>query len=255
MQPVWPVLRRNTAPAVVLICGILAWQAASTIYKIPPWLVPSPADIFLASRDFIGVLPYHTLATTLVTLAGFGAAAVFGFVLALPLTAWPFFKRTVYPFLLVLQSMPKIAIAPLLLMWVGFGASSKIIIVFLVCFFPVVLAAISGLESVPEPLLDIARSFSAPWWRVYLKIRIPYSLPYFFMGLKVSVTLAVTGAVVGEFVASREGLGFLILNGVQQFNTPLAFAAMLLLGVLTIVLYGLVTIIETVFVRFAARDK
>jgi NitT/TauT family transport system permease protein len=255
MQSVLPMLRRNTAPLVVFVCVVAAWQAASMVYKIPSWLIPSPSDIFNATREFFGVLPYHTLATTLVTLAGFAAAAVFGFALALPLTAWPFFKRTVYPFLLVLQSMPKIAIAPLLLMWVGFGAESKIIIVFLVCFFPIVLAAISGLDAVPQPLLDIARSFSTPWWRVYLKIRIPYSLPYFFMGLKVSVTLAVTGAVVGEFVASKEGLGFLILNGVQQFNTPLAFAAMLLLGALTVVLYGVVAAIESVFVRYSVRGQ
>ena len=255
MQSVIPVLRRNTAPFIALICLLVTWQAVSAVYKIPSWLIPSPADIFYAGRDFLGVLPYHTLATTIVTLAGFIAAAVFGFVMALPLTAWPFFKKTVYPFLMVLQSMPKVAIAPLLLMWVGFGAESKIIIVFLVCFFPIILAAISGLDAVPQPLLDIARSFSTPWWRVYLKIRIPYSLPYFFMGLKVSVTLAVTGAVVGEFVASKEGLGYLILNGVQQFNTPLAFAAMLILGLLTVVLYGLVAAVEATFGRYAVKEK
>jgi NitT/TauT family transport system permease protein len=255
MQTVMPMLRRNTAPLAAFVVFLLVWQGASAIYKIPSWLIPSPADIFYATREFLGVLPYHTFATTIVTLAGFVAAAVFAFVMALPLTAWPFFKKTVYPFLLVLQSMPKIAIAPLLLMWVGFGAESKIIIVFLVCFFPIVLAAISGLEAVPQPLLDIARSFSTPWWRVYLKIRIPYSLPYFFMGLKVSVTLAVTGAVVGEFVASKEGLGYLILNGVQQFNTPLAFTAMLILGLLTVVLYGLVAMVESFFGRYAVKEK
>jgi len=255
MQSVVPLLRRNTAPVAALVGFLAVWQAISAFYKVPSWLIPSPADILYATRDFFGILPYHTFATTMVTVAGFVAAAAFAFVIALPLTAWPFFKKTVYPFLMVLQSMPKIAIAPLLLMWVGFGAESKIIIVFLVCFFPMVLAEISGLDAVPKPLLDIARSFSTPWWRVYLKIRIPYSLPYFFMGLKVSVTLAVTGAVVGEFVASKEGLGYLILNGVQQFNTPLAFAAMLILGLLTVVLYGLVALIESTFSRYATREK
>jgi NitT/TauT family transport system permease protein len=154
-----------------------------------------------------------------------------------------------------LQSMPKIAIAPLLLMWIGFGAGSKIVIVFLVCFFPIVIAAVTGLNAPPAPLIDIARSFSTPAWRVYLKIRIPYSLPFVFIGLKVAITLAVTGAVVGEFVAAKEGLGYLILNGVQQFNTPLAFVAIVILGILTVVFYGLVAVAERLIVRWDTSER
>ena len=242
--------KRYGPPVLTILLMITAWEFISRAYKVPTWLLPAPTDIYRATVEWIGLLPQHTYATAYVTVVGFLTAAFLGFAIAIALTASGFFMRTMYPILLSLQSMPKIAIAPLLLMWVGFGAGSKIIIVFLVCFFPIVIAGVTGLTAPPAPLIDIARSFSTPTWRVYAKIRIPYSLPYLFIGLKVAITLAITGAVVGEFVAAKEGLGFLILNGVQQFNTPLAFAAMLILGLLTVLFYGVVAGIERLFVHW-----
>jgi NitT/TauT family transport system permease protein len=243
-------VKRYGPPILTILLMVAVWEGVSRAYKIPTWLLPAPTDIYSATKEWIGLLPQHTYATAYVTVVGFLFAAALGFLIAVGLTASAFFMRTMYPILMSLQSMPKIAIAPLLLMWVGFGAGSKIVIVFLVCFFPIVIAAVTGLSAPPAPLIDIARSFSTPTWRVYTKIRVPYSLPYVFIGLKVAITLAVTGAVVGEFVAAKEGLGFLILNGVQQFNTPLAFAAMLILGVLTVVFYGMVAGAERLVVHW-----
>jgi NitT/TauT family transport system permease protein len=243
-------VRSLIPPAVALIGLLVLWQVICDFYSVPTWLLPAPSTIAKSAAEWSGLLPQHAYATAYVTAIGFAAAAVVGFAIAIALTASPFFMRTAYPLLLSLQSMPKIAIAPLLLMWVGFGPASKIIIVFLVCFFPIVVSGVAGLNAVPSALIDLARSFSTPWWRVYTKIRIPYSLPHLFVGLKVAITLAVTGAVVGEFVASKEGLGFLILNGVQQFNTPLAFAAMVLLGFLTILFYGVVALAEMILLRW-----
>lgn len=243
-------IKRYAPPIATILLMVAVWEAISRIYKVPTWLLPAPTDIYSATVEWVGLLPQHTYATAYVTVIGFLTAAALGFLIAIGLTASPFFTRTMYPILLSLQSMPKIAIAPLLLMWVGFGAGSKIVIVFLVCFFPIVIAGVTGLNAPPAPLIDIARSFSTPTWRVYTKIRVPYSLPYLFIGLKVAITLAVTGAVVGEFVAAKEGLGFLILNGVQQFNTPLAFAAMIVLGLLTVLFYGVVAGVERLTVHW-----
>ncbi len=237
-------------PTLTLAFLLLVWEVVARVWRIPSWLLPSPVDIVVSAYTWAELLPNNIYATTYVTVVGFLLATVIGYGFAIGLTASPFFMRTAYPLLLALQSLPKIAIAPILLMWVGFGPASKIIIVFLVCFFPIIISGISGLNAPPAALIDIARSFKTPRWRLYSKIRIPYSMPYLFIGLKVSITLAVIGAVVGEFVAAKEGLGFLILNGVQQFNTPLAFAAMTILSILTLVLYGIVAGSERLLVRW-----
>lgn len=242
--------RAYIAPTLTFVFLLFVWEAATRFWQIPAWLLPSPVDIAVSTYQWAGLFPKHIYATTYVTVVGFLLAAAVGYVIAICLTASSFFMRTAYPLLLSLQSLPKIAIAPILLMWVGFGAASKIIIVFLVCFFPIVISAVSGLNAPPLALIDIARSFKTPKWRLYSKILIPYSIPYLFIGLKVSITFAVIGAVVGEFVAAKEGLGFLILNGVQQFNTPLAFAAMTVLSILTVVLYGIVAGSERLLVRW-----
>jgi NitT/TauT family transport system permease protein len=242
--------RDHAPPMLTLLAAVAIWEILARLYHVPVWLLPSPVQIGEATVEWARLLPAHTLATTFITVTGFGAATVAGVAIALLVTISPFAMRTIYPLLLGFQSLPKIAIAPLLLMWVGYGAWSKIIIVFLVCFFPIVVSTVTGLTAPPAELIDLARSFATPQWRAYLKIRIPYSIPYMFIGLKVAIVLAVTGAVVGEFVASKEGLGFLILNGVQQFNTPVAFSAMIILSILTVVLYGLVAAVEARMVRW-----
>lgn len=242
-------------PGLAILALILLWEALARGLGIQVWLLPSPTAVGKATVEWAGLLPQHTFATAYVTLAGFLLSIVAGVAIALLVTISPFAMRTLYPILLGLQSLPKIAIAPLLLMWVGFGPASKIIIVFLVCFFPIVVSTVTGLTSPPLQLIDLARSFATPLWRIYLKIRIPFAIPYLFIGLKVSITLAVTGAVVGEFVAAKEGLGFLILNGVQQFNTPLAFSAMIILGVLTVLFYGCVALAELKFVTWQPRSN
>jgi NitT/TauT family transport system permease protein len=247
--------REYAPPALAILALILLWEIVVRSRGIEPWLLPSPTAIGTATAKWAELLPRHTFATAYVTLAGFLISIVAGVIMALIVTVSPFAMKTIYPILLGLQSLPKIAIAPLLLMWVGFGPASKIIVVFLVCFFPIVVSTVTGLTSPPLQLIDLARSFATPVWRIYLKIRIPFAVPYLFIGLKVSITLAVTGAVVGEFVAAKEGLGFLILNGVQQFNTPLAFSAMIILAVLTVVLYGAVALAELKYVTWQPRSS
>ena len=150
--------------------------------------------------------------------------------------------------------MPKVAIAPLLVLWIGFGALPKILVVFLVCFFPIVVATASGLSAVPPALIDLIRSLSATSTQTFVKIRFPTAIPHIFVGLKIAITFAVIGGVIGEFVGSDEGLGYLILISTSQSRTPLAFGALLLLTIMSIVLYYAVEFIERLRGSLGAQE-
>jgi NitT/TauT family transport system permease protein len=174
--------------------------------------------------------------------------------LAVAVVYSPFLQNTIYPILLALQSMPKVAIAPLLVLWIGFGAMPKILVVFLVCFFPIIVATASGLSAVPPALMDLIRSLSATTFQTFVKIRFPTAIPHIFVGLKIAITFAVIGAVIGEFVGSDQGLGYLILISTSQSRTPLAFGALLILTIMSIVLYYAIEFLERLVVPWAPRN-
>src|SRR5262249_7386834 len=150
--------------------------------------------------------------------------------------------------------VPKCAFAPLLAFWSGFGPLQKVVVVFLVCFFPIIVAPATGLAAVPAPLMDLIRSLSASTLQTFMKIRFPTAMPHIFVGLKIAITFAVIGAVIGEFVGSEDGLGYLILVSTSQSRTPLAFGALVLLTVMSIVLYYGVAFIERIAVPWAPKN-
>ena len=156
-----------------------------------------------------------------------------------------------FPLLVIAQSVPKVAIAPVLLITLGYGELPKIIIVFLVCFFPIVVSTAAGLESAPKEVLDLARSMSATTFDAFRKVRFPSAMPQIFVGLKVAVILAVIGAIIGEFVGSDRGLGYLILISMSQAETPLAFGAIAVLAILSILLFYGVELLERILVPWA----
>jgi NitT/TauT family transport system permease protein len=199
-------------------------------------------------------LVQHTLVTLYETLVGFALAIAVSIPLAVAVVYSPLLQNTIYPILLAMQSTPKVAIAPLLALWIGFGAAPKIIVVFLVCFFPIVVATASGLTAVPASLIDLIRSLSASPIQTFMKIRFPTAMPHIFVGLKIAITFAVIGAVIGEFVGSENGLGYLILISTSQSRTPLAFGALVLLTVMSIVLYYAVALLERLAVPWAPRN-
>jgi NitT/TauT family transport system permease protein len=241
-------------PLLTLIVMVFLWQALAWLFQPPLWLLPSPVHVAKAALHWRAEIPIHTGVTLYETLVGFAASVIVGIPIAVLIVYSHFLQRTIYPILLALQSVPKVAVAPLLLMWVGFGPLPKIIVVFLVCFFPIVVSTASGMQAAPLPLLDLVRSLSASPYQVFVKIRLPYSLPYIFVGLKVAITLAVIGAVIGEFVGSNEGLGYLILISTQQFDTALAFASIILLTAMSIVLFYAVELLERIVVPWAERS-
>ena len=243
------------SPIVTLGVFLVAWQVVSVHFRLPVWLLPSPANVIAATAQWSDSLPYHTFVTIYESLAGFALGILFGMPIALAVALSNFLKRTIYPLLILMQSVPKIAIAPLLLIWFGHGIAPKIVVVFLVSFFPIVVGLTSGIDKTPQSVLDLARTLHATKGQIFWRVRFPYALPYLFVGLKVGITLAVIGAVIGEFVGANEGLGFLIIISTAQVNTSLAFASMAILTIASIVLYYIVDAVERLVVPWASRVR
>ncbi len=238
-------------PLVTLAALLALWHLATIAFDWPEWLVPTPGDVAHALWDYRSLLPRQTWVTLWESLAGFGLASVIGIPLAVLIASSRLLERTVYPVLLGLNAVPKIAIAPILILWMGFGAGPKILVSFLLCVFPVVIAAATGLKQTPPEHLELARSLCASRWETFRRVRFPDALPEIFIGLKVAISLAVIGAVIGEFVGSSEGLGWVIVNSGSNVNTSLAFAAMALLAALSVALFYVLVALERLLVPWA----
>jgi NitT/TauT family transport system permease protein len=247
----WKSILGSTLTFITLV---LLWELLVRELEIPGWLLPAPSAIALALADWRGELVRHSLVTLYETLVGFALAIAVSIPLAVAVVYSPILRNTIYPILLAFQSVPKVAIAPLLALWIGFGMLPKIIVVFLVCFFPIIVATATGLAAVPGPLMDLIRSLSASTLQTFVKIRFPTAMPHIFVGLKIAITFAVIGAVIGEFVGSEDGLGYLILISTSQSRTPLAFGALVLLTLMSIVLYYGIAFIERVVVPWAPKN-
>jgi NitT/TauT family transport system permease protein len=237
------------------------WQAIITVFKIKEFIVPSPLSVFQAlfSPEVASQYQWTThIGTTMgEILASFTFTAVFGFILSLLITWSRLARAVVMPVIAVFNSLPKIALAPLFLIWFGYGFAANVMIAILVAFFPVVLNTTTGLDSVDEDLLDLVRYLHASKLQIFIKIRIPMSLPYVFSGLKISATLAVVGAIVGEFVASSQGLGFLIKDSQAMMNTPPMFASLILISAIGLGLFSFIALMEKVLMpwnRPASED-
>jgi NitT/TauT family transport system permease protein len=254
LEPADSLWKSVLGATLTLIALVVLWEMLVRYYQIPGWLLPSPSAIVEAMVEWRSELVGHTAVTLYETLVGFALSIAVSIPLAVAVVYSPLLQNTIYPILLALQSTPKVAIAPLLALWIGFGTAPKIIVVFLVCFFPIVVATASGLTAVPASLIDLIRSLSASPIQTFVKIRFPTAMPHIFVGLKIAITFAVIGAVIGEFVGSENGLGYLILVSTSQSRTPLAFGALVLLTIMSIVLYYGIALIERVVVPWAPRN-
>jgi NitT/TauT family transport system permease protein len=222
---------------------LLAWQLAGPVFGIREYLLPGPVSVVRAALSRTIPWPTHLTITTLEILGGFALAGLAGVLLGVAVAWSPVAARALMPFLVFVNTLPKVAVAPLFLLWLGYGIVPNILIAALIGFFPVVINTAVGLTQVDEELLDLGRVFGAPTWKVFLKIRLPNALPYVLSALKITATAAVVGAVVGEFVASQAGLGMVIVNAQTNLNTPVAFAALVWISVVGLVLYGLVGLV------------
>ncbi len=226
----------------------LLWEGSVRLLHVPGYLLPPPSVIF---SDVLGRwtrVMQNTLITTQEIVAGYLAAVLVSIPLALAIAYSRFMEDTVYPIIVFFQIVPKIAIAPLFIIWFGFGFTPKLLLVFLLSFFPIVVSSIAGFKSVDAEILDLARSTGASAWMMFRKIRLPYALPSIFTGLKVAAALSATAAVVAEFVASDKGLGYLLLEFNGNLNTSMVFATIIVLSIVGLLVYYVVELIERILI-------
>jgi len=231
-------------PTVTLVGVLLVWEGATRILHVPRFVMPAPSAILAEGWDWRYRFLGHAWVTLYETLGGFALSIAVGVPLAVLIVYSPVLRSALYPLIVLAQSVPKIAIAPVLLLVLGYGEIPKVIVAFLVAFFPVVVDTATGLAATPPELLDLSRSYRASAFKTFVKVRLPMAMPFVFAGAKVAITLAVIGAVVGEFVGSDKGLGYVILSATSYWKTELAFSSMILLSLMAILLFGAVSLLE-----------
>jgi NitT/TauT family transport system permease protein len=231
-------------PALTLAGFVVAWQAFTRLAGVSRLLLPAPSDIAATLVGALPLLAHMSAITAAEFLLGFGLSVVVG----IPLGALLVYARpvelAVYPLLVASQTVPKAAIAPVFVVWLGAGMTSKILIAFTIAFFPIVLDTAIGLRSAPSEVINVVRSMGANAFQVFWFVRFPHALPNIFGGLKVASTLAVVGAIVGEFVSAEKGLGYLVLVANGELNTTLVFASVVTLSVLGVAFYFLLELVE-----------
>ena len=239
----WNGMGRPARVTLVIVTALALWETVR-FFDIPVFLVPPPTmvlEIMWQEPRWMLLHSWHTLFETFI---GFGLAVSFGILLAVLIVSSKFLEETLYVLLVTMNSVPKVAIAPLFVVWMGTGLSPKVAISATIALFVIVIDMVLGLRSVDPEMLDLAKSFKGSAWQILVKIRFPNSLPNLFAGMKVGITLALIGAIVGEFVASDRGLGYVILVAQGQFDTPQMFAAIIMLSVMGTLLFFIVDLCE-----------
>lgn len=229
-------------PVLGTVGTVLVWWLAIVVFDIQDYIVPTPVAVAEAFSRQPGYLLDNAGVTLYETLIGFALTVAGGMLIGVLLASSRLVEQALYPVLVALNAVPKLAFAPLLIVWMGFGHGPKVVMVVLMCFFPVVLSTVSGLTSTPADLAELARSLSASRWQIFVKVRLKSALPQIFVGLKTAMPLAVIGALVGELFGATAGLGFVIQNAGS--DTAVAFAAIALLAAMSIVLFYALVLVE-----------
>ncbi len=237
--------RRFIDPMIAFLLLAILWENAVGIFHIKPYLLPPLSKVLETTWESRVLLLREGWITAMEVVQGFAWAMVGGVVLAVLIYAVPVVRRTLYPLIVVFQGLPKIALAPLMVIWLGYGTASKVLMAFMFAFFPVVISTLGGLASTPPTLIEHFRALRASRWVTFRRLQIPYALPAVLDGAKTAMPLAVIGAIVGEFVGSESGLGNLILAANANARTDLLFAALLTVSVVAGALYLLVELAAT----------
>lgn len=242
----WYATPRAIRVVITLAVSLLIWEVLVYALKIKPFLLASPSQVARVLVENPGYILGHSWHTLYETLIGFVLAVAFGIAISIAIVSSRFLEETLYVLLVTLNSIPKVAIAPLFVVWLGSGIQPKIAIAAMIAVFVIVIDTVLGLRSIDPDMVDLARSMKASKFQTLLRIRFPNALPHLFAGMKVGITMALIGAIVGEFVASDRGLGFVILTAQGQFDTPTMFAAVVVLSVMGTALFFLIDLAERV---------
>jgi NitT/TauT family transport system permease protein len=248
-------LRSIVLPLGLAFVVFAAWQLYVTVWNIPAVILPSPISIgrYIVAR--YDILLMHAVPTTVESAVGFLLALVLGVVLAIVITYSEIAREALYPNLIFFQLIPKIALAPLFIIWLGVGAQSRIAFSVFIAFFPVVIATTAGFLSVDKGMLRLCRSLTATEWQVFTSVRFPAALPHIFSGMKIAITLAIIGVIIGEFITAQAGLGYLIIFATARADTEVSMAAIVVLCICGLLLYGLVALAESIANRFYSADS
>ncbi len=236
---------RRWAPPVLLLAAMVAlWELVVRVAAVPAWLLPAPSAVARTTVEERGLLFANARVTLIEVLAGFVLALVVGLLLAFLIDASPTLDRAVYPLVVASQTVPVPAVAPLLLIWFGYGLLPKVLVTALIGFFPIVVATVDGLRASDRETLAMLRAFGANGRTLFRLVRLPAALPAIFSGAKIAIAVCVIGAVFGEFVGAREGLGYLLTRAIAQFRTDRVIAAVVLLSLMGIGLFLIVSLLE-----------
>jgi NitT/TauT family transport system permease protein len=250
----WRAATRLWLPAVILLLVTVAlWEAAVRIFSISSFVIPAPTKIMQALVAQWGLLMHATAVTAGEILFGFLVSVGVGIALALVIVRFDWLGRALYPLVVLFQNVPKVALAPIFILWFGYGLMPKIGLILVIAFFPVTLSMLAGMQSVDNSLLALMNSVGAGPTQILLRIRVPHSLPSLMAGTKIAATLSVIGAIVGEFAGASDGLGYVIQFASTQLDTAQVFAALLLVSVLGIAFYYAAEVLERVVVPWAPR--
>jgi NitT/TauT family transport system permease protein len=240
----WDLLDRYGVPLVLATVVVVAWEFGVRLAHVPAYLLPPPTAIFQSLLNDWKVIYLNIYPTLVAIIGGFVLSVVIGIPLATLIVFSRLAERLLYPPIIASQAVPKVAIAPLFVVWMGFGMLPRIWIAFLIAFFPVVIDTVIGLRSVQPEMLQLGRSMGGGTLRMFLSLRLPNALPNIFAGLKVAIALAVVGAITGEFVGSQSGLGYLLTSASGQMDTALVFAVLVVISVIALLLFMVIEAVE-----------
>lgn len=235
---------RGVGAVATLILLLLVWEAGVRLGNVPVYLLPPPSSVLIRIVEDRELMIYNAAVTMIAVIVGFVLAIVISIPLAAVFAQYAWVERTVYPLLVASQTIPKVALAPLMVVWFGFGLMPKVLVTFLICFFPIVVDSLVGFRSLPKEVRWLAKSMGVSRWNLFAKFQVPAALPNIFAGIKVASTLAVVGAVVGEFVAADSGLGYQLIVANGLLDVELSIAILIVLSVLGIILFGIVDLCE-----------
>jgi putative hydroxymethylpyrimidine transport system permease protein len=238
------MLQRSFLPCLLLLSGLGIWEAAVHLYAIPHYILPAPSAIAVTMVEKRVSLAGHALVTLQEMLLGFGLAAGSGMVLAVLMFEVPVLEKALYPYVIGSQTVPVFAIAPLLVVWFGYGIPSKVLMAAVIVFFPIVLNTLDGLKSTDADVVNLLQVMQASRWQLLWKVQLPAALPFILSGAKIGISISTIGAVIGEWVGSKAGLGRLMLDANSQLQVSLVFAAIFCLSLMGLGLFGLMTLVE-----------
>ncbi|MDR0140128.1 ABC transporter permease [Metabacillus idriensis] len=242
-------------PGIVLLTFLFLWEVAVIVTEVEKWILPRPTDIFITLAEMRGTIGVHILQTLAEAVLGLWIAIAAGVLIAILIDMSEWVRKSVEPLLVLSQTIPIIALAPLLIIWFGFGIFPKVIVVALVCFFPIAINLSDGFRLVDRDMVKLMRTLGASRRQMFIKLKLPAAAPFFFSGLKIAGTYSVMGAVIGEWLGASKGLGILLTRSSQSFLTEKVFAAIILIVGLSLIIFALIEILARIMMPWKYKQQ